>query len=163
MRINYDPALPIYFGFDFGYRNPFVCLWIQPQKKGERVMVLDEYYQTYRTTAENARALMNHHISMGYGEIACGYPDPSNPEGIAVLEQVLGVEMRAPRVSVVRGHEIIRRWLKVNPEDGLPGLIFHHRCQNLIREITGYLKHEPGKGAHHGADALRYFFTGWEA
>ena len=158
--MNYNPDLPLYLGIDFGYRNPFACLWVQPVERGERVLVLDEYYQRLRTTAENGRAVLEHHLVCSYGPITAVYADPANPEGQAVLSQVLGVEVQAPRRRVADGQELVRQWLKVRP-DGKPGLMISHRCKNLIRELTGYLKHEPGQGEHHAVDALRYFFCGW--
>lgn len=157
----YRPDRELYLGVDFGYRNPFACLWIQPIDRGERVLVLDEYYQRYRTTAENGRALLQLHLAAGYGPLTGAFCDPSDPEKRAVLSEVLGLEVKAPRRSVEVGQELVRRWLKVQP-DGLPGLLIHHRCKSLIRELTGYLKHEPGQGEHHAVDALRYFFAGWE-
>ena len=39
---DYRPHGELYLGIDFGYKNPFACLWIQPIKGGERVLVLDE-------------------------------------------------------------------------------------------------------------------------
>jgi len=160
LSMAYDPDLPLYLGIDFGYRNPFACLWLQPVARGERVLVLNEYYQRLRTTAENGRALLAQHIAWGYGPITAVYPDPSNPEGAAVLAEILGVPVSPLRRSVAEGQELVRQWLKVRP-DGKPGLLIHHGCKNLIRELTYYLKHEPGQGEHHAVDALRYFFAGW--
>ena len=158
--MDYYPGLPLYLGVDFGYRNPFACLWIQPVAGGERVVVLNEYYQRLRTTAENGRAILAQHHSCGYGPITGVYADHSNPEGQAVLAEVLGVEVWALRKSVKDGQELVRQWMKLRP-DGLPGLLIHHRCKNLIRELNGYFRHEPGQGEHHAVDALRYFFAGW--
>ena len=158
--LDYEPGQPLYLGIDFGYRNPFACLWLQPIERGERVLVLDEYYQRLRTTAENGRAILSQNIAMGYGPITAAYADPANPEGQAVLSEILGVEVQAPRRPVAVGQELVRQWLKIRP-DGSPGLLIHHRCKNLIRELKGYSAHEPGKGEHHALDALRYFFAGW--
>jgi len=159
-RLDYEPGQPLYLGIDFGYRNPFACLWLQPIERGERVLVLDEYYQRLRTTAENGRAILAQNIAIGYGPIIAAYADPANPEGQAVLSEILGVEVQAPRRPVAVGQELVRQWLKIRP-DGSPGLLIHHRCKNLIRELKGYSVHEPGKGEHHALDALRYFFAGW--
>jgi len=158
--MDYSPGLPLYLGIDFGYRNPFACLWIQPIEGGERVLVLDEYYQRLRTTAENSRAVLAQHAACGYGRLTDAFADPSDPEKRAVLSEILGIEVRAPRRAVETGQELVRQWLKVRP-DGKPGLLIHHRCKELIAEIRGYMVHEPGKGRHHALDALRYFFAGW--
>ena len=82
-RLDYEPSQPLYLGIDFGYRNPFACLWLQPIERGERVLVLDEYYQRLRTTAENGRAILVQNIAMGYGPITSAYADPANPEAAA--------------------------------------------------------------------------------
>jgi hypothetical protein len=100
------------------------------------------------------------HLAAGYGSLTEVFADPSDPEKRAVLSEILGIEVKGPRRSVADGHELVRRWLKVYP-DGLPGILIHHRCRNLIQELKSYLKHEPGKGRHHALDALRYFFAGW--
>ncbi len=81
----YRPEGELYLGVDFGYRNPFACLWIQPIDQGERVLVLDEYYQRYRTTAENGRSLLQLHQASGYGRLTGAFCDPSDPEKRAVL------------------------------------------------------------------------------
>jgi len=151
----------IYLGIDFGYRNPFACLWIQVREHGERVVVLDEYYRRLRTTAENAREILAQSKTMGYMPISAVYADPSNPEGHATLANILGVPVQAPRRPVTVGQELVRQWLKLRPE-GKPGLLISHRCKNLIRELQTYMAHEPGKGEHHALDALRYFFAGWD-
>jgi hypothetical protein len=151
----------LYLGIDFGYRNPFACLWIQPIEGGERVLVLDEHYVRFRTTIENAQIILNHHRQQGYGRIICAYADPSDPDKRAILEEIMGIPVKAPRRPVEVGQELVRQWLKVRP-DGKPGLLIHHRCRNLIQELKGYMTHEPGKGHHHALDALRYFFAGWE-
>jgi len=159
--VGYCSDKELYLGIDFGYTNPFACLWIQPIEQGERVLVLDEYYQRYRTTAENGKAILELHLVAGYGQLTDAFADPSDPEKRAVLSEILGVGVKAPRRSVAVGQELVRRWLKVRP-DGLPGLLIRGNCRNLIQELKGYAAHEPGKGRHHALDALRYFFAGWQ-
>ena len=75
-------------------------------------LVIDEYYQRLRTTAENGRTVMAQNIAMGYGPITAAYADPANPEGRAVLSEILGVEVQAPRRPVAVGQELVRQWLK---------------------------------------------------
>ncbi len=159
--MDYDPACSLYMTVDPGYTNPFAGLWIQPIEKAERFLVVREYYQRYRTTPENAKAILKVHQESGYNPFtgACG--DPANPERLVLLSEVLGVEFEGPRLSVEKGQELVRQYMKVRPEDGKPGLLFHHRCKNLIREATLYLEHKPGSGEHHALDALRYFFCYW--
>lgn len=157
----YDPALELYLSVDPGYTNPFAGLWIQPIEKNERVVVLNEYYQRYRTTPENGKAMLSQHEDTGYKTLSGAFGDPANPERLALLTEVFGVIFQAPRRPVEVGQDMVKRWLKVRP-DGKPGILISHRCKNLIRELTKYLRHEPGKGEHHAVDALRYFFCGWD-
>ena len=160
MSFDYDPALGLYISVDPGYTNPFACLWIMPVEKGERVMVLDEYYERFRTTPENAKAIAKQHQEMGHPPLKMGYGDPANPERLVLLSEVLGIEVKGPRLPVTVGQELVRQWLE-RRYDGLPCLVIHHRCKNLILELKKYREHEPGKGNHHALDALRYFFCGW--
>jgi len=159
--LDFRPDLPLYLGIDFGYKNPFACLWIQPIEGGERVLVVDEYYQRYRTTIENGKGILAQHQAAGYPALTQAFADPSDPDKRAMLAEVLGVEVKAPRRPVEVGQELVRWWFQMRP-DGKPGLLIHHRCKNLIEELKGYMVHEPGKGRHHALDALRYFFAGWE-
>lgn len=155
----YDPNLELYLTVDPGYTNPFAGLWIQPIEKNERVLVLDEYYQRFRTTPENGRAMLARQQEAGY-RLTGGFGDPANPERLVLLSEILGVTFQGPRLPVTVGQDLVRQWLKVRP-DGKPGILIHGRCRNLIRELGLYLRHEPGKGEHHAVDALRYFFCGW--
>jgi len=160
MAFDYEPALGLYISVDPGYSNPFACLWIMPVDKGERLLVLDEYYQRFRTTPENAKAIAKQHQEMGHPPLRMGYGDPANPERLVLLSEVLGIEVKGPRLPVRVGQEMVRQWIE-RRYDGHPCLVIHHRCKNLIRELKNYREHEPGKGNHHALDALRYFFCGW--
>jgi hypothetical protein len=161
MHSDYNPALGLYISVDPGYTNPFACLWIMSVEKGERVVVLDEYYQRFMTTPENARAIAKQHREMGHPPLKMGYGDPANPERLVLLGEVLGIEVKGPRLPVEVGQELVKQWLE-RRYDGRPCLVIHHRCKNLIREIRAYLEHHPGSGQHHALDALRYFFCGWK-
>ena len=45
--VEYDANLPLYRSLDFGFANPFVCLWIQVDSEGV-VRVIDEYVRYSR-------------------------------------------------------------------------------------------------------------------
>jgi hypothetical protein len=159
----YDPGADLFGAIDFGWANPNVFLWIQPDRKCERVIVLGGLYQTHRTPEENARLALAQHNAFGFSPLTGGYGDPSNPAGLASYSQVFGVEFRGPQSRVERGHELVREWLKMSRDTkGAAGLLFSRLCPSiLLKEMSQYEKHEPGKGAHHGCDCLRYFFAGW--
>ena len=46
--VKYNPNLPLYRAIDFGFINPFVCLWIQVDDDGV-VRVIDEYIRSRAT------------------------------------------------------------------------------------------------------------------
>ena len=162
----YNPDCALYLALDFGWRNPTVNLWIQPDRKWERVIVLFAHYQTLGTNEENAKLALKIHQERGYGLLAQpigGWGDPSKPEALVTYSQVFGSEIKGPRQSVQWGHELVKQWLKTSKQSrGEMGLVFSRYCpQRLFVEMREYEKHEPGKGAHHAPDALRYFFAGW--
>ncbi len=160
MKPRYDPALGLYLTVDPGYTNPFAGLWIMPFEKGERVLVLDEYYVTMRTTPENARFIKRQHQERGYPPLTQGVGDPSNPERLVLLSEVLGIPFEAPRSHVDEGQRLIDAWF-ARRYDGEPCLIISHRCKNLYKELRLYKEHKAGSGLHHALDALRYWFIWW--
>ena len=101
--VAYTPGLPLYRAIDFGYANPFVCLWVQvagdapPQAPGAaggrrakesprgaggvsapdlsavQVRVVAEYVERERPIAEHARALADRDP----GPVLATYADPA--------------------------------------------------------------------------------------
>jgi hypothetical protein len=55
--VRYDASLPLYRAVDFGFVNPFVCLWIQVDADGV-VRVIDEYVRNRATAAANADTII---------------------------------------------------------------------------------------------------------
>ena len=70
---HYNPECDIYLGIDKGFRNPNVTLWIQPNRKMERVIVLFAHYQVLRTPDENAKIALEIHKARGYGQLTGGW------------------------------------------------------------------------------------------
>jgi hypothetical protein len=159
----YNPDCDLYLGIDKGFRNPNVTLWIQPDRKWERVIVLFAHYQVLRTPDENARIALKIHQLRGYGRLTGGWGDPSAPDMLQAYSLAFGAEVFGPHLSVVAGHEIVKQWLKTaTMTRGSSGLVVSRYCpREFFVEMQQYEKHEPGKGAHHGPDGLRYFFAGW--
>ena len=56
--VEYNPNLPLYRAIDFGFVNPFVCLWIQVDNDGV-VRVIDEYIRTKATIDMHALAILS--------------------------------------------------------------------------------------------------------
>jgi hypothetical protein len=160
---HYSPECDLFLGIDKGFRNPNATLWIQPDRKMERVIVLFAHYQERRTPDENAKICLAIHQARGYGQLTGGWGDPSAPDMLRAYSLAFGVEIAGPRRPVDWGHEAVKQWLKTSMvTKASMGLVFSRECPRvLLIEMRDYEKHEPGKGAHHGPDALRYFFAGW--
>ena len=87
----YNPEGNLYLGIDKGFRNPNVTLWIQPDRKWERVIVLFAHYQVLRTPDENARIALKLHQARGYGQLTGGWGDPSAPDMLRAYSLAFGV------------------------------------------------------------------------
>ena len=162
---------PTYRAIDFGYRNPFVCLWIQISPGGE-VHVTDEYVQTAVPLARHAVEILDRTDGV-VGKILATYVDPAGRQresitGAACTELLAasGIPCTWRGSGIVEGLELIRSALA--PATGLPKLVIHPRCEKLIEALSTYHYPSPGAagdadrpakdGPDHVIDALRYFF-----
>jgi len=187
--VAYDAALPLYRTLDFGYANPFVCLWVQVDDlagaarggaqtdEGDvdlsavQVRVLAEYVARERPIGEHAREM----AQRDPGPVAATYADPagwqrSDVTGTGPCEELarVGLRPRTPRAGILEGVELVRRLLKERP--GRPGLVVDPSCRWLVRALEEYhwedfgegdRRERPAKdGADHPIDALRYLVTG---
>lgn len=164
-RFEYNPYWKNWWALDFGYVDPFVCLDIMIDPV-DRVWVWREYMESYKATNEHGVILKNRENPNNFHVDAIA-ADPRGADEIATLNWHLG-SILCNVVGWAMGIEAVKTALKVRA-DGLPGLIIHERCQNLIREMSGLRANQPREdrnarpGQHdyddHGPDALRYFFN----
>ena len=140
---------------DFGYRDPFVCLWFAIPPSGGLVGYR-EYYHPERNMAHHAQAIRE--LSKDE-QILYTVADSSEPQAIADLRR-LGV----PAIPAKRD----RRAGRMLVGDGLRSgalRFFRHAVPNLVHEIHWYAwdvdKNKEGAkeatvGDDHAMDALRY-------
>lgn len=171
---SYSPDLPIYRAIDFGYINPFVCLWLQVDNDSV-VRIIDEYFASRKTVSENAAAIMKK-TPCGEENVAGTFCDPAGSQSNDITGTSSVKELRRPGISVrycrsgiLEGIEAIRSALK--PADGTARLLIDPKCSKLIEAMQCY--HYPEKGGcgvknelplkdgiyDHPIDALRYFFA----
>lgn len=166
-----DPNLPLYRAVDFGFVNPFVCLFIQVDAEGN-VRVVDEYARTRRTIAEHVREILRR-TGRDESRVAGTFCDPagSGPNDVtgtsAVREmRARGMNMQYRRSLILEGIEEVRRAIRAG--DGSTRLVISPRCAGLIEALRCYhypparaQSEQPVKdGIHdHFIDALRYFFV----
>jgi len=149
-----------YRAFDFGFTNPFVCLWLT-KDTDDNWYVYREYYQAQTGIQEHIRTVKL--LSKGEQYIE-NIADPENAEDRAEMRKA-GIKTRAARKDVARGIELVQMKLKVKG-DGKPSLKIFRTCRNTCREMPSYHypkgtniknpKDIPVQRADHTIDALRY-------
>jgi hypothetical protein len=156
---DYNPALPVYVGIDFGYANPTAAVFLQVV--GEHIVVFDEYYEAMRTTKQTGHALQ---AMPCFGNTLWRVGDPAAADARATLQQ-MGIDIAPADNDVDKGLEKVRWLLKPQGRD-TPLIYFARRCVNLIGEVRHYhtadrkddrnVNEDPVKNDDHACDALRY-------
>jgi len=172
--LDYDPNLPIYRALDFGFVNPFVCLWIQVDENGT-VRVIDEYVRS-RATIDIHAAQIRQRTPGGEDRVAATFCDPAGRSvndvtGTSTVRELrsLGIITQYRRSGILEGIELIRRAIRAG--DGKSRLLISPSCQRLIEAMQCYHYPETGSAAaaaelplkdglyDHPIDAMRYFFV----
>jgi hypothetical protein len=169
--VDYDPNLPLYRSLDFGFANPFVCLWIQVDSDGV-VRVIDEYVRS-RATIDVHAAELKTRTPGGESRVIMTFCDPAGAgandvTGTSAVRELrsLGINVRYRRSGITEGIESVRRAIRAG--DGKSRFVVSPRCARLIEALTCY--HYPDSPAidelpfkdgvyDHPIDALRYFFV----
>lgn len=161
-EFDYNPAWRNWWGLDFGYSDPFVCLDIMIDPS-DRFYVWREYVVSYKSTHEHGQILKNRENPEGFHVDAIA-ADPRGADEIATLAFVLGSIIANPQ-GVTLGVEAIKEAMKKR-EDGDPSLFIHPSCTQTIKSLNTIHAsgNKPGyeltRGQFdHPADALRYFFN----
>jgi hypothetical protein len=170
--VDYDPELPLYRGIDFGFVNPFVCLWIQVDD--ERVVrVIDEYVRT-RSPIDVNIAEVKARTPCRQERVAATFCDPAGAasndiSGTSPARELRGhgMEVRFRKSGILEGVELVRRALKDG--QGNSRFLVSPKCVRLIEALECY--HYPAGSARemplkdgvydHPIDALRYFFVNY--
>ncbi len=169
----YDPMLPLYRTIDFGFVNPFVCLWIQVDADG-LVRVIEEYVQSRVTVAEHA-AVLKARTPCAESQVTATFCDPAGKgrndvTGTGAIQELAsaGIRTRCRPSKIQDGIEKIRSYLRTG--DGQSRLVIAPACVRLIQAMQcyhypdsagGYPSELPLKDGiyDHPIDALRYFFA----
>jgi phage terminase large subunit len=172
--LEYDANLPLYRSLDFGFVNPFVCLWIQVDGDGV-VRVIDEYVRS-RATIDVHAAELKARIPGGESRVIATFCDPAGAgtndvTGTSAIRELrsLGINVRYRRSGIADGIELIRRAIRDGA--GKSRFIVSPRCVCLIEALVCY--HYPDTSVadelplkdgvyDHPIDALRYFFVNYE-
>jgi hypothetical protein len=172
--VDFNPNWPLYRAIDFGFVNPFVCLWIQVDGDGV-VYCLDEYVRS-RATIDVHAAEIKKRTPIAEEKVAGTFCDPAGnsceqSSGQSQVRQLHShdISVRYRRSSILEGVELIRRHIRAG--DGKNRLIVSPRCPRLIEALQCY--HYPDVASadselplkdgvyDHPIDALRYFFVNY--
>ena len=170
--VDYDLNLPLYRTLDFGFVNPFVCLWIQVDHKGT-IRVIDEYVRSRATIDVHADEVKTR-TPCAEEQVSATFCDPAGAgsndiTGTSVVRELrsLGIATRYRKSGIVEGIELIRRAIRSGA--GTSSLVVSPRCCRLIEAMQCYHYPDSGQAANgelpfkdgvydHPIDALRYFF-----
>lgn len=149
-----------YRGVDFGFTNPFCCLWVA-RSPDDDFYVYREYYKA-QTSIMTHIEVVNERSD---GENFQGtFADPENAEDRSVMRKH-GIPTFTAKKDVQRGIEKMQEKLKVK-ENGKPSLLVFSTCRNLISEFLSYSYPKGTKARNasdlptpkkdHAVSALRY-------
>lgn len=173
-QLDYDPNLPLYRTLDFGFVNPFVCLWVQVDES-DVVRVIDEYVRSRATIDVHAEEIKSR-TPVEEGRVAATFCDPAGKSindvtGTSIVRELrmLGIATRFRQSGILEGIELIRRSLRAG--DGKSRLLISPRCQRLIEALQCYHYPEGSRAGElplkdgvydHPIDALRYFLVNYK-
>ena len=142
-----------YYGVDFGWKDPAVCLKCSIKEK--TIYILDEIYVTETSNEDFAKMIKQ---LTDKGVVFC---DSAEPKSINELRKY-GINAQ----SVKKGADSIEygiRWIKGHK------IIVNSKCKNTIAELQTYKYRENKQGEvisekpldknNHAMDALRYAFN----
>lgn len=162
---NFDPEKHVYDSveigkdwrlfraIDFGFTNPFVCLWAYYDPANETLYVEDEHYQAGVTTPAHAEIIKQRTAGRRV-EATVADHDAGDRK---ILEDA-GIPTEKADKDVASG--INQLYDAFNRGK----VLINRRCTNLIDEIYSYqwkessTKDEPVKEKDHALDALRYLY-----
>lgn len=156
---------PRWRSIDFGFNNPFVCLWLA-RDPDKRWYIYAEHYQARESLAFHAERIKG--IS-GREQYRATWADHDAQDRYELEKQ--GIRTTAAKKDISLGIEAVQKVLKVQG-DGRPRLQIFSTCKHTISEMAGYrwaegteskdAKDEPLKVNDHTVDALRYATFGVE-
>jgi hypothetical protein len=156
---------------DWGYSNPFCCLWFARDPDIGRVYVYREAYHTERTDRQQAQLIAD--MTPAGESISITYADPSMwaSKNLGGMVSSTAQEYAAAGVILTKadnqrlsGKRKVDRLLGLLP-DGAPGLVIFENCQNLIRTLPALPRDKAqvedvdSSAEDHAYDALRYGLT----
>ncbi|MFH1602724.1 MAG: phage terminase large subunit [Pseudomonadota bacterium] len=151
-----------YRAIDFGFRNPFACIWFATDEDG-RLYIYDEHYRSGMIVSDHAEIIKE--VSMG--ERFKWTVADWDAEDRATLHRCGIKTVNAAKTNLRKpGIDAVKERLKVQG-DGRPRLFVLRHCVNTISEFYDYAwptadsaargkSEDPVDKYNHAMDALRY-------
>jgi PBSX family phage terminase large subunit len=147
----------VYRAIDFGYKNPFVCLWGATDEDG-RLYIFAEHFKSEKLIEYHAARIKE----VGYLDADTVADHDSQDRAELKAHDIFTA---AANKEVIAGIKAVQSRLMVKG-DGKPRIYVFSTCRELIKEFGLYEwdeskegkaeKEEPRKLNDHGMDALRY-------
>lgn len=182
-EVKFNPLLPNYIGFDWGFAAPMAAVEFQVDAWG-KVRIWREHYKTRMRLKDYLEELKNRQQPDGY-HLELTFGDCADPEAIASVCEDFSpcVGMPASKFGTLggtlesgkrEGIELVQGFLKSQEvsqdEYGAPieepWLVIDHSCVNIINEFNNYRIADAARGKDpreqtykkddHALDALRY-------
>lgn len=175
-EVKFDPALPNYIAFDWGYTNPLAAIEFQVTPR-DQIRVWREHYKAYTLLGDHVQMLKNRPQPDGY-HLDMAFGDAADPEAAEFISRELVSCWADPKAKENwrEGIDLMRSFMKQDLELGTideygtplygPRFVVDHSCPKFIKEVSNYRSNEPIKGKNvpemgqkmsdHGPDALRY-------
>jgi len=144
-------------GIDWGFTNPFVCLWGAIDGDG-RLYIYDEWYASKTLIKYHARE-----IQKRAGKFSWTVADHDAQDNAEIKQY--GIYTKPAQKDVLIGIQKVAERMVVQA-DGKPRLMVFRTCKNTVREIGMYrwteqrdgkpMKEEPLKVDDHCPDTSRY-------
>jgi PBSX family phage terminase large subunit len=147
-----------YRAIDYGFKNPFVCLWFAVDGDG-RAFIYDEHYQSRELIEYHARKIKERQGVFGWTVADTGAQENAEM-------QSRGIYTTNAIKHVRSGIQKVKARLSVQA-DGRPRLFVFSGCVHTIKEFGSYHwppetqgkneHEEPVKEHDHAMDTIRYF------
>jgi len=155
-----------YRGVDWGYRNPFACVWISKDPDIGRIYIYREVKQAGLTDRQQARAL--HDNSLPGEKFASTFADPSMWTKKSEEKRIFSTadEYAAEKIYLTKAdnNRIIGKrkidTLLADLPDGRPGLMVFETCVNWIEDVPALPYAESGNMEDVDSDADDHIYDG---
>jgi len=154
-------------GIDYGYTNPFCCLWGAIDPDG-RLYIYAEHYKSKMLLKQHAEIIKLRDLEVYNGkeyDVRYSFTVSDHDAQDNAEMASLGIATHNAQKDVITGIQKVKNRLKVQG-DGRPRLYITKACPNTIKEFFTYRwnekkpgkneKEEPIKDLDHAMDDLRY-------